>query len=76
MLKTGAVKRGEQRASGRVIILFNISPGGAIDQARLKTESLSRNTLKACILKSVETMKFPAHGGDPIRVEYPLSFGE
>ncbi len=58
---------------GRIIVAFDIARSGEVTSACVATSASQRRWLEACMVRAVESWRFPAHDrNEPIHVAYPF----
>ena len=61
--------------SGKIVVSFVITPEGTVSEASIKSNTLKNEDIKACLLKVIRSMKFPApKGGGIVKITYPFVF--
>ncbi|MFK8137622.1 MAG: AgmX/PglI C-terminal domain-containing protein [Bdellovibrionales bacterium] len=61
-------------AEGRIDFNFKISPKGQVEEIRVLNSSIKDVRLLQCTMSVIERAKFRAFNGDPIIVNYPITF--
>jgi TonB family protein len=59
---------------GKVVVRFVISTTGAVSSARDAGSTLPDESVKACVLRTYQSMQFPAPNGGVVVVTYPIVF--
>ncbi len=59
---------------GKVLVRFVISTTGAVSSARDAGSTLPDESVKACVLRTYQSMQFPAPSGGIVVVTYPIVF--
>jgi hypothetical protein len=66
--------RRDPKLEGRITARFVIERDGAVSSATAVNYTIPDCDVGACLLKSFESLKFPAPEGGPVRVTYPIMF--
>jgi TonB family protein len=59
---------------GKVLVRFVISTTGAVSSAQDSGSTLPDEAVKACVLRTYQSMQFPAPSGGVVVVTYPIVF--
>ncbi len=59
---------------GKVVVRFVISTTGAVSSAQDAGSTLADESVKACVLRTYQSMQFPAPKGGIVVVTYPIVF--
>ncbi len=57
---------------GRLVLSLDVQPEGNVTGARISDDGIGNDTLSACVVKAVDSWRFPA-GTETVSVEYPVS---
>lgn len=61
--------------NGRIVIVWLISPQGAVTKALVKETTMKNKNVENCIINSIKFWRFPApKGGGMVQIEYPFVF--
>ncbi len=61
--------------SGRIVLVWIISPQGAVTKALVKESTIKNKNVEQCVLNSVKYWRFPVpKGGSLVQIEYPFVF--
>ncbi|RMH00186.1 MAG: energy transducer TonB [Deltaproteobacteria bacterium] len=61
--------------SGKVVLSWIISMDGSVRNARVKSSSLGNRDAESCMVRALESWKFPKPEGGVVQVDYPFVFG-
>lgn len=64
----------DPRASGRLVIRFDIEPSGTVSLARAVESSVRDVKLTVCVVRGFEALSFPASPSGAVTVSYPIVF--
>jgi hypothetical protein len=59
----------------RFRLVVSVEPDGAVGDARVDDPEIARTPLGVCLVEIARTLRFPAFGGDPARVEVRVRHG-
>ncbi len=65
--------RNNPRLEGKLTVQFMIAANGSVSEA-LAAEPFLDDSVSSCVLAEFKRLKFPAHGGAPVKVKYPFVF--
>ena len=61
--------------NGRVVVVWLISPQGAVTKALVKESTIKNKNVENCVVNSIKFWRFPApKGGGIVQIEYPFVF--
>lgn len=63
-------------STGTVQVSFGVLPNGKVEDAKVYQSSFHDESLKSCILSTVNRTRFPAHDGPTKQVVFPIEFKE
>ncbi len=68
--------RRSKPAEGRVATRFMVSASGEASKATVTSTTLNQPKVEACILKTIQSTRFPQRNAksDPVEVSYPFDF--
>jgi hypothetical protein len=59
----------------RFRLVVSVEPTGAVGEARVDDAEIARTSLGVCLVEIARTLRFPAFGGEPARVEVRVRHG-
>lgn len=61
--------------NGRVVVVWIISPQGAVSKALVKESTIKNKAVENCVVNSIKFWRFPVpKGGGMVQIEYPFVF--
>ena len=61
--------------NGRVVVVWIISPQGAVTKALVKESTIKNKAVEDCVINSIKFWRFPVpKGGGMVQIEYPFVF--
>jgi TonB family protein len=63
------------KLSGKVILRWIITMDGSVRGAKVKSSSLGNKDAESCMVRALESWKFPKPEGGVVQVDYPFIFG-
>jgi len=61
--------------SGKVVLSWIIAMDGSVRKARVKSSSLGNRDAESCMVRALESWRFPKPEGGVVQVDYPFVFG-
>jgi TonB family protein len=61
--------------SGKVLLRWIISMDGSVKGAKIKSSSLGNKDAESCMVRALESWRFPKPEGGVVQVDYPFIFG-
>ena len=61
--------------SGKVVLRWVIGMDGSVRSAKIQTSSLGNQDAESCMVRALESWRFPKPEGGVVQVDYPFIFG-